>query len=91
MTESMVLVQDVRKAYQRDSQSITVLDGINLTVPEGEFVALRETRDRRLSMPKLILHSLQVNIRGGRLPKPENNGRRYLKIPLDALDAPWDG
>jgi putative ABC transport system ATP-binding protein len=40
MTESMVLVQDVRKAYQRDSQSITVLDGINLTVPEGEFVAL---------------------------------------------------
>jgi len=48
-------------------------------------------RDRRLSMPKLIPHSLQVNIRGGRLPEPENNGRRYLKIPLDALDAPWDG
>jgi len=58
---------------------------------EEEFVALREKRDRRLSMPKLILHSLQVNIRGGRLPEPENNGRRYLKIPLDALDAPWDG
>jgi hypothetical protein len=36
-------------------------------------------------MPKLILHSLQVNIRGGRLPDPENNGRSYLKIPLDAL------
>ena len=54
-------------------------------------MALREKRDRRLSMPKLILHSLQVNIRGGRLPEPENNGRRYLKIPLDALDAPWDG
>lgn len=57
---------------------------------EGEFVALREKRDRELPMPKLILHSLQVNIRGGRLPEPENNSKRYLKIPLDALDAPWD-
>jgi glyoxylase-like metal-dependent hydrolase (beta-lactamase superfamily II) len=58
---------------------------------EEEFVALREVRDRELPMPKLILHSLQVNIRGGRLPEPESNGKRYLKIPLDALDgAPWD-
>jgi len=58
---------------------------------EEEFVALREVRDRELPMPKLILHSLQVNIRGGRLPEPENNGKRYLKIPLDALEgAPWD-
>jgi len=57
---------------------------------EEEFVALREKRDRELPMPKLILHSLQVNIQGGRLPEPEENGIRYLKIPLDALDAPWD-
>ncbi len=57
---------------------------------EEEFVALRKARDRTLPMPKLILHSLQVNIRGGRLPEPEANGRRYLKIPLDALEAPWD-
>jgi len=58
---------------------------------EDEFVALREARDRELPMPKLILHALQVNIRGGRLPEPESNGKRYLKIPLDALDgAPWD-
>ena len=58
---------------------------------ENEFVALREARDRELPMPKLILHSLQVNIRGGRLPEPENNGRRYLKIPLDSLEGvPWD-
>jgi glyoxylase-like metal-dependent hydrolase (beta-lactamase superfamily II) len=58
---------------------------------EEAFVALREERDRELPMPKLILHSLQVNIRGGRLPEPESNGKRYLKIPLDALDgAPWD-
>jgi hypothetical protein len=43
-------------------------------------------------MPKLILHALQVNMAGGRLPEPESNGLRYLKIPLDALPtaAAWD-
>ena len=57
---------------------------------EDEFVALREARDAELPMPRLILHSLQVNIRGGRFPAPESNGKRYLKIPLDALNgAPW--
>lgn len=57
---------------------------------EASFIALREARDRTLSMPKLILHALQVNICGGRLPEPETNGRRYLKFPLDALgDAAW--
>ncbi|TCU08630.1 metallo-beta-lactamase superfamily protein [Rhizobium sullae] len=54
------------------------------------FVKIRTERDRTLPMPKLILHSLQVNIRGGRLPEPEDNGKRYLKIPLDALEgAAW--
>ncbi|WP_342640500.1 MBL fold metallo-hydrolase [Rhodoligotrophos ferricapiens] len=58
---------------------------------EEEFVAAREARDRTLPMPKLILHSLQINTRGGRLPEPEANGRRYLKIPLDLLtSASWD-
>lgn len=52
---------------------------------EQQFVALREARDRTLPMPKLILHALQVNLRGGRLPDPEGNGRRYLKFPLNAL------
>jgi glyoxylase-like metal-dependent hydrolase (beta-lactamase superfamily II) len=57
---------------------------------EQQFVALREARDRTLPMPKLILHALQVNIRGGRLPEPESDGRRYLKFPLDALaGAAW--
>jgi hypothetical protein len=56
-----------------------------------EFIALREARDRTLPMPKLILHALQVNVRGGRLPKPEDNGGRYLKFPLDALPgAAWE-
>lgn len=57
---------------------------------EEDFVALRTRRDNTLPMPKLILHALQVNIRGGRLPEPEANGKRYLKFPLDALDgAVW--
>jgi glyoxylase-like metal-dependent hydrolase (beta-lactamase superfamily II) len=58
---------------------------------EAEFVKVREARDKTLSMPKLILHALQVNMNGGRLPEPEANGRRYLKFPLDALQgAAWD-
>jgi glyoxylase-like metal-dependent hydrolase (beta-lactamase superfamily II) len=58
---------------------------------EAEFVGLREARDKTLSMPKLILHALQVNMNGGQLPEPEANGRRYLKFPLDALQgAAWD-
>lgn len=52
---------------------------------EASYIALREARDRTLPMPKLILHALQVNIDGGRLPEPESNGQRYLKFPLDAL------
>ena len=52
---------------------------------EAEYVAMREKRDATLSMPRLILPSIQVNMRGGRLPPPESNGVRYLKIPLDLL------
>ncbi len=54
-------------------------------VSEDDFVAMRDARDATLSMPKLILPSIQVNIRGGHLPEPESNGTRYLKIPLDVL------
>jgi len=54
---------------------------------EADFVALREERDRTLPMPRLILFALQANIRGGRLPAPEVNGKRYLKFPLDALPS----
>jgi len=58
---------------------------------EDEFVSLRQARDAKLPMPKLILSALQVNMAGGRLPTPESNGTRYLKIPLDALPyAIWD-
>ena len=54
-------------------------------VSEDEFVAMRTARDRTLGMPKLILPSVQVNMRAGELPPPEDDGKRYLKIPLDAL------
>ena len=54
-------------------------------VDEDDFVAMRDARDATLGMPKLILPSIQVNMRGGHLPEPESNGGRYLKIPLDAL------
>jgi glyoxylase-like metal-dependent hydrolase (beta-lactamase superfamily II) len=54
-------------------------------VSEEQFVAMRTARDRTLSMPRLILPSLQVNMRGGRLPEPDNNGVRYLKLPIDSL------
>ncbi len=63
------------------TQNIHVHDGIS----EDEFVAMRHARDTTLSMPRLIMPSVQVNMRGGHLPPPEDNGIRYLKIPLDAV------
>jgi len=54
-------------------------------VDEAAFVALREARDKTLGAPRLILPSVQVNMRGGHLPEPENNGVSYLKIPLNAI------
>jgi glyoxylase-like metal-dependent hydrolase (beta-lactamase superfamily II) len=54
-------------------------------VSESDFVEMRTRRDATLSMPTLILPSIQVNIRAGALPRPESNGIRYLKIPLDLL------
>ena len=53
--------------------------------PKAEFVRMRNQRDKTLAMPRLILPSVQVNINAGELPKPENNGVRYLKIPLNQL------
>ena len=54
-------------------------------VTEAEFVAMRTARDATLAMPVLILPSVQVNMRAGQLPPPEDNGIRYLKIPLNAI------
>ncbi|MGS0622179.1 MBL fold metallo-hydrolase [Ralstonia sp. VS2407] len=63
------------------NRNIHVHDGVT----EAQFVAMRQARDATLAMPTLILPSVQVNIRAGELPPPEENGVRYLKIPLNAL------
>ncbi|MEE4920018.1 MBL fold metallo-hydrolase [Pseudomonas alliivorans] len=67
-------------AEQRAS-NIHVRDGID----EDAFVSMREARDATLEMPVLMLPSVQVNMRCGHLPEPEDNGVRYLKIPLNSL------
>jgi len=54
-------------------------------VTQAEFVALRTARDKTLAMPVLILPAVQVNVRAGHLPPPEDNGVTYLKIPINAL------
>ncbi len=58
---------------------------INDKVSKDEFVAMREGRDAQLGMPKLILPSLQINLRAGQLPDPEDNDIRYLKLPINAV------
>ena len=54
-------------------------------IGEDEFVAMRTAKDKTLGMPRLILPSVQVNMRAGQMPPPEDDGRRYLKIPVDSF------
>jgi glyoxylase-like metal-dependent hydrolase (beta-lactamase superfamily II) len=63
------------------AHNIHVRDGIT----EDEFVAMRTARDATLAMPKLIIPSIQVNIRGGNLPEPDESGKRFLKVPVNEL------
>ena len=58
---------------------------IHQGIGEEQFVAMRSARDATLGMPTLILPSVQINMRAGELPPAEDNGTRYLKIPLDLL------
>lgn len=77
-----------RDVYAWETSVVAQRDGnihINKSISEAEFVALREGRDSQLGMPKLLLPAIQVNVQGGQLPDPEDNGIRYLKIPLDAV------
>ncbi|MBL4718927.1 MAG: MBL fold metallo-hydrolase [Erythrobacter sp.] len=66
---------------QQREENVHVKDGVT----EDDFVTMRTTRDKGLDMPKLIMPSVQVNIRGGRLPEPEDNGVSYIKIPVNAV------
>ena len=66
---------------QQREENVHVKDGVS----EEEFVEMRTTRDKTLAMPNLIMPSVQVNIRGGHLPEPEDNGVSYIKIPVNAV------
>jgi glyoxylase-like metal-dependent hydrolase (beta-lactamase superfamily II) len=66
---------------EQKKANIHVRDGVK----EDDFVEMRTARDKLLGMPRLILPSVQFNMRGGNPPPPEGNGRTYLKIPLNAL------
>ena len=63
------------------ARNIHVREGIG----EDQFVSMRTKRDATLGMPRLILPSVQINMRAGRLPEPEDSGTRYLKLPLNLL------
>ncbi|XID75992.1 MBL fold metallo-hydrolase [Alkanindiges sp. WGS2144] len=56
---------------------------LNAQTARQDFVHLREQRDATLAMPKLILPAIQINMNAGKLPEPEANGQRYLKLPLN--------
>jgi len=77
------LAWETTVAEQRRS-NIHMKDGVD----EEEFVEMRTARDAGLSLPRLILPSVQVNIRGGALPPAEANGRRYIKLPIGNFADP---
>jgi glyoxylase-like metal-dependent hydrolase (beta-lactamase superfamily II) len=66
---------------EQHEHNIHVRDGIS----EDAFVAMREARDATLAMPRLIIPSLQVNMKAGELPQPDETGKRFLKVPLNTL------
>jgi glyoxylase-like metal-dependent hydrolase (beta-lactamase superfamily II) len=78
--DSRAPVWETTVAQQR-ADNIHVHDGVS----EADFVAMRNARDKTLAMPVLLLPSVQVNVRAGRLPPAEDNGVHYLKIPIDML------
>ena len=66
---------------EQQAHNIHVRDGIT----EDDFVALRDARDKTLAMPKLIIPALQVNMRAGALPEPNETGTRFLKVPINGF------
>ncbi len=91
--ETRVFVGHDYKAPGRDEFAWETTVGeqkaLNVHIGEGrpmeEFVAMRQDRDAKLGMPRLILPSLQTNMRAGHFPEPEDNGKSYFKIPINAL------
>ena len=91
--ETRIFVCHDYKAPGRDEfaweTTVSAQKAMNIHVGPGksreEFVAMREKRDATLAMPRLIIPSLQVNMRAGQLPEPEDNGQSYLKVPINGL------
>jgi glyoxylase-like metal-dependent hydrolase (beta-lactamase superfamily II) len=91
--ETRVFVGHDYKAPGRDDFAWETTVGeqkaLNVHIGEGrpmaDFVTMRETRDATLGMPRLILPSLQTNMRAGHFPEPEDNGKSYFKVPINAL------
>jgi glyoxylase-like metal-dependent hydrolase (beta-lactamase superfamily II) len=73
-------VWETTVAEQR-AKNTHIHDGID----EAAFVAMRESRDKTLDMPALIIPSIQVNMRAGQMPAPDSNGTVYLRLPLNRL------
>jgi glyoxylase-like metal-dependent hydrolase (beta-lactamase superfamily II) len=71
----------VTTVAEQKANNVHLLDGVS----EADFVAMRQKRDATLAMPVLILPSVQVNMRAGHMPPPEDNGTTYLKIPINAV------
>lgn len=91
--ETRIFVGHDYKAPGRDEFAWETTVGeqkaLNVHIGEGrpmeEFVAMRQQRDAKLGMPRLILPSLQTNMRAGHFPEPEDNGQRYFKVPINTL------
>jgi glyoxylase-like metal-dependent hydrolase (beta-lactamase superfamily II) len=91
--ETRIFVGHDYKAPGRDEFAWETTVGeqkaLNVHIGEGrpmeEFVSMRQARDATLGMPKLILPSLQTNMRAGHFPEPEENGKSYFKVPINTL------
>ncbi|WP_343080089.1 MBL fold metallo-hydrolase [Ostreiculturibacter nitratireducens] len=91
--ETRVFVGHDYKAPGRDTYAWETTVGeqkaLNVHVGAGkpieEFVRMRTERDKKLAMPRLIIPSLQVNMRAGQMPPPEDDGKTYLKVPVNGL------
>jgi len=71
----------VTSVAKQRQKNVHIHDGIT----EDEFIAMRTAKDKTLCVPRLILPSIQINIRAGAMPEPEDNGRSYLKLPLNTI------
>ena len=91
--ETRIFVGHDYKAPGRDTfaweTTVAEQKALNVHVGDGataeDFVRMREARDATLDMPKLIIPSIQVNMRAGQMPEPDESGKRFLKVPVNEL------